>query len=81
MKTVEQIVTEEELNQVWGSANFGSQSRRDVIAETLLKCACGYQTGYTAKCIAIELGLIYKSKWQLTSRGKDYLLFSYYKSS
>lgn len=77
MNKVENIVTDEQINDAWGNANFGSSPKRDVIANTLLKCASGYITGHTAKCIAEELGLVKSSKWELTKKGKEYLWAAY----
>jgi len=76
METVEQIISDEQLNITWGNANFGSMSKRNVVANTLLKCASGHYTGNTAKCIAEELGLVTK-KWTLTKLGKRYLFVAY----
>lgn len=73
---VEQIISDEILTKVWGNANFGDCTKRDVLASTLLKCASGYYTGHTAKCIAEELGLVTK-KWTLTKAGKLYLYYAF----
>ena len=77
METVEQILTDEQINIAWGNANFGSISKRNVVAGALLKCASGYYTGNTAKCIIEELGLVTK-KWTLTTLGKRYLFAAFY---
>ena len=77
METVEQILTDEQINIAWGNANFGSISKRNVVAGALLKCASGYYTGNTAKCIVEELGLVTK-KWTLTKLGKRYLFAAFY---
>ena len=72
METLEKIISNEELNNSWGNAKFGDSSKRDVLKNTLLKCASGYYTGHTAKCIAEDLGLV-TTKWTLTKKGKKYL--------
>ena len=72
METLEKIISNEELNESWGNANFGDCSKRDVLKSTLLKCASGYYTGHTAKCIVEDLGLV-TLKWTLTKKGKKYL--------
>jgi transcriptional regulator with XRE-family HTH domain len=74
---IEQIITDEQLNKAWGNANFGSIPKREVLRNTLLKCASGFLTGHTAKCIVEELGLVHRSKWQLSSLGKRYLFAAY----
>lgn len=70
---VEEIVGDGHLNKVWGNANFGSISRRELVAFSLLKCACGYYTGFTARQILIELELVNEKEWTLTKKGKEYL--------
>jgi hypothetical protein len=77
METVQDLVTDKQIDLAWGNANFvGTHSKREVIANTLLKCASGYHTGHTAKCIVEELGLV-TQKWQLSQRGKRYLFAAY----
>ncbi len=76
METVEQILPDKQINDVWEFADFGSVSKREVIAGALLKCASGYYTGNTAKQIVIELELIGKN-WTLTKLGKRYLFAAY----
>lgn len=72
MKAKEKILTDEQINNAWGNADFGNMNKRDVISGALLKCASSYYTGHTAKCIVEELGLVTK-KWTLTKIGKEYL--------
>ncbi len=60
METVEQILTDVQINNAWGNANFGESNKRDVVANALLKYASGYGTGHTIECICRELGLITK---------------------
>lgn len=76
METVEQIITDEQINTAWGNANFGSRTKREILAGALLKCASGYYTGHTAKQIVSELGLV-TAKWTLTKLGKRYLFAAY----
>lgn len=76
MENVNQIITDEQINKAWGNASFGDTSRRDVIANSLLKYASGYSTGHTANCICRELGLITKGD-NLTTLGKRYLFSAY----
>lgn len=76
-KELQALITDEQLDNAWGNANFGKVSKRDLIANTLLKCASGYNTGHTAKCICQQLGLI-TTKYTLTVKGKKYLWVSHY---
>lgn len=73
MKQYAKIITDEQLENVWGSANFGSQSKREVLRDTLLKVLAGYDTGRTAKVICRELDLIHATKWMLTAKGRKYI--------
>lgn len=64
-------LTTEEIDSVWGNANFGDKPKKEVILDALLQMACDYSTGYTAKQICAELGLVGKGKYpRLTKRGK-----------
>lgn len=76
-KELQSLITDEQLDNAWGNANFGKVSKRDLVANTLLKCASGYSTGHTAKCICQQLGLI-TTKYTLTVKGKEYLWVSHY---
>lgn len=71
--SINEIVTDPELDAVFGSANFGSTTKREVIKDSLIKCLGGYRTGHTAKTICKELGLVYANKWDLTQKGREYL--------
>jgi len=73
---LKKIISDEQLIYAWGNANFGDCEKRDVLRSTLLKCAGGYYTGHTAKCIVEELGLVTK-KWTLTKLGQRYLYESF----
>jgi hypothetical protein len=77
MEELIKIVSDEELNMSYANSNFGSYTPRDVVKGALLKCASGYHTGHTAKCIVSELGLVTK-KWTLTKKGKQYLYYAFY---
>ena len=69
---VTEIIPDADVDRVWGNANFGSMTKRDVIKYGLLKCACGYYQGFTSKSIITELGLI-SEKYELTAKGRLYL--------
>ncbi len=78
MDSVHDILTDTQVKEAWGNADFGIKKPREVISNTLLKCACGYATGSTARAICEELGLI-THDWELTQRGKAYLFAAYSK--
>lgn len=76
IETTIDLVTDAQVDLAWGNADFGNISKREVIANTLLKCASGYHTGHTASCIVQELGLVTQN-WKLSQRGKRYLFAAY----
>jgi hypothetical protein len=80
LTSVETFITDDDLETSFGNANFGSKSKRDVVKYSLLKYACGYSTGYTAKCILLDLGLLSNSL-TLTTKGKEYLFFAFYEGN
>jgi len=66
------MVTEEEIENVWGNANFGdpdSISRIDVVKFGTLKHACGYHQGHTSAQIIYELGLT-TPRGRISARGR-----------
>lgn len=74
--TPEEIITDEQIENAWGNSNFGeflNKNKRELVNNTILKCASGYHSGHTAQCIVRELGLVYAGKWGLTKRGREYL--------
>ncbi len=81
METVQDLITDKQVDIAWGEADFGTfYDKRDVIKYSLLKFACGYKTGKTAKSILEDLGLITQNE-NLTQRGKRYLYVSFKHSS
>lgn len=75
--TAEEVITDAEVGEAFAGTNFGNMySSREILDNTVLKCAVGYYTGYTAKWIAIQLGLATES-WKLTPKGQHYLWVVY----
>lgn len=73
------VITDEQIEKAWGNSNFGdflNQNKRELVNNTVLKCASGYYTGHTSKRIVEELGLV-TPKWRLTKKGKEYLYEAY----
>lgn len=69
----EEMVTIEDIESVWGNANFGDNTdKRGIVNDTLLKYMGGYSSGQTATCICQELGLLTKKR-TLTKKGGRYL--------
>jgi hypothetical protein len=79
------IITDKAIDIVWDNADFGAnQSKRGMIAQSLLKVACGYETGSTIKQIMENLGLVKivhkdltESYTKLTQLGKEFLYEAY----
>ena len=75
--TIQEIITDQQINNAWGNASFGKDvSKREVIANALLKYATDYGTGYTIEQICKELRLI-TTQCKLTTLGKQYLYEAY----
>jgi hypothetical protein len=72
MDAQQEIVPQDDIDAVWGNANFGGYSRRNVIDLGVLKCASGYYQGHTSTQIITELGLVDK-EYKLTPKGRAYL--------
>jgi hypothetical protein len=61
------IITQQDIDKVWGNADFGNVSRIDVIKYGLLKAAGGWYQGNTSTNLLLNLDLIKKSKTGKTS--------------
>lgn len=75
------LVTDEDVSRVFKGTNFGTaRSNRRIIADTVLKIAGDFTTGYTALVICCELGLIKRTKRgeKVTKKGRRYLFWSHY---
>jgi hypothetical protein len=66
------IITDEQIDMAWGSANFLGVSKRRAVNEALLRVACGF-SDYVFACILFKLGLITATEHNLTKLGKEYL--------
>jgi len=52
-------ITDGEITEAWGYANFGENvDKREIIQETLLQIAGGFSTGHTAMSICKDLDLV-----------------------
>ncbi len=74
--SVQEIISDEEIERVHGNANFGTSSKRDVVNQGVLKCASGYYQGSTSRAIITEHDLITKA-YTLTPKGRTYLWEAY----
>jgi len=65
MDKPEELITDEQIEKAWGNGNFGeylNNNKRELINNTVLKCASGLRTGATATSICAELGLTVSKK-------------------
>lgn len=69
---IEEIITDKQLDQSWGNANFGDMSKRNYLRQILLKCACNYRSGSTAEHIIYDLDLA-NEVGELKAKGREYL--------
>lgn len=71
-------ITDQQIDDVWGNANFGGRDRREVIREALAQTAADYSTGHTSLCICRELRLVCGAvgKPKLTALGRKYLYYA-----
>ncbi len=73
--TVENLITDKQIDIAFAHANFGDRSKRDVVRFALMKTAHGYYNGHTADSIITELGL--KQNEHLTELGVRYLFAAF----
>ena len=66
-------ISDEDILRVHGNADFGDKDPREVVDESVLKIACGYGIGSTARSIVKRHGLAKKNGTKLTRAGKRYL--------
>ena len=71
MEKVDKMVTLEEIERVWGNADFGGKpdDKIAIVKLALLKRASFYYNGFTATGILKKLGLVSK-KDIITRRGR-----------
>lgn len=67
-----ELVTESDLLEAFGNANFGGMEPRTVVRQGVLKCASGYYQGHTSMTICKDLGLI-SHEYEVTAKGRQYL--------
>ncbi len=82
-KFAHDLISDKEIDYVHGNADFGpTLTQREIVDQSLLKCACGYHNGFTAQTILAEHGLIVSARSKrLTTKGKIYLFAAYRRDS
>lgn len=71
-------LTDEVVNKAFEGTNFGRTDLRTILAETVMKRASGYHSGWTATTICMNLGLLSKST-RATKLGLTFAFNHYYK--
>lgn len=76
---IDSHLTDEVINAAFGNTNFGREDFRTILAETVLKRASGYHSGWTATTICMSLGLLSKKNHSATKLGLTFAFHHYYK--
>ena len=79
-RTIDAHLTDEVINQAFERTNFGRTDFRTILAETVMKRAAGYHSGWTATTICTYLGLLGKQE-RPTKLGLTFAFHHYYKDS
>ena len=74
-------LTDEVINSAFGNTNFGRDDFRTILAETVLKRAAGYHSGWTATTICMRLGLLSEKNQSATNLGLTFAFHHYYRQS
>lgn len=73
-------LTDELINKAFEGTNFGRTDFRTILAETVMKRAAGFHSGWTATTICTRLGLLCR-KEKPTKLGLTFSFHHYYKPS
>ena len=71
-------LTDEVISVAFENTNFGRTDFRTILAETVMKRAAGYHSGWTATTICTRLGLLGKQE-RPTKLGLTFAFHHYYK--
>lgn len=71
-------LTDEVIVAAFGGCNFGRTDYRTILAETVLKRAAGYHSGWTATTICMNLGLLSMRTQAATKLGLVFAFHHYY---
>ena len=73
-------LTDEVVNEAFKGTNFGRDDLRTILAETVMKRAAGYHSGWTATTICTRLKLLDKQE-RPTKLGLTFAFHHYYRQS
>ncbi|EPG8391730.1 MULTISPECIES: hypothetical protein [Klebsiella pneumoniae complex] len=74
-------LTDEVINAAFENTNFGRDDFRTILAETVMKRAAGYHSGWTATNICMRLGLLSEKNQSATKLGLTFAFHHYYRQS
>nr|WP_318380018.1 hypothetical protein [uncultured Enterobacter sp.]DAI87011.1 MAG TPA: hypothetical protein [Caudoviricetes sp.] len=75
---IDSPLTDEAIEAAFENTNFGRHDFRTILAETVMKRAAGYHSGWTATTICTRLGLLGKQE-RPTKLGLRFAFNHYYK--
>lgn len=74
-------LTDAVIAEAFEGSNFGRTDFRTILAETVMKRAAGYHSGWTATDICTRLGLLSGKEHKATRLGLTFAFHHYYKQS
>ena len=74
-------LTDEVVNEAFKGTNFWRDDFRTILAETVMKRAAGYHSGWTATTICVRLGLLSEKNQSATKLGLTLTFHHYYRQS
>ncbi|HFI9533471.1 TPA: hypothetical protein ACGSV4_002214 [Escherichia coli] len=77
--SIDAHLTDEVINAAFENANFGRTDFRTILAETVMKRAAGFHSGWTATTICMGLGLLSSKNQSATKLGLTFAFHHYYK--
>jgi len=72
-------LTDEVIARAFENTNFGRDDYRTILAETVMKRAAGYHSGWTATTICMRLGLLSEKNQSATKLGLTMAFHHYYR--
>lgn len=79
--SIDAHLTDEVINAAFEHTNFGRDDFRTILAETVMKRAAGYHSGWTATTICMRLGLLSEKNQSATKLGLTLAFHHYYRQS
>lgn len=72
-------LTDDVIAKAFENTNFGRDDYRTILAETVMKRAAGYHSGWTATTICMRLGLLTEKNQTATKLGLTMAFHHYYR--